>query len=159
MKYFIHQPRPWQGTSKLVSVFVLTLTICEYSDLCSICCTVALDHWPGWLGEQWHWLGGKMNKCFHRRQSKWNSVKKLGGKKKREWGERKRERASKWNEAGGMKHNAKRKTPIFLGSPSLANITYFWQNPCGSWGEKTRKYVLYVSVFAPFSVVPLQQTL
>lgn len=60
--------------------------------------------------------------------------------------------------AGGMKHNAKSKTSVFLGSASLASIIHLWQNPCRSWGgEKTRKYTLYVSVFAPFSVVPLHR--
>lgn len=128
MKYFVrnfvHQPRPWE-TSKLRSVFLLILTNCEYSDLYNIRCRTALDHQTGWLGEQWHWLGGKIHKCFHRHKPK--------SKRKQR------------KPAGGMKHNVKRKTPIFLGSPSLASIIHLWQNPCRSWGgEKTRKYLLCV---------------
>lgn len=152
VKNFVHCLSPWQDTSKLPFVLLLILTAGENSVICENACGVmALLHprQSGWLGEQWYWLGGKMCLCFHSCKPKWRSVKLLMKKKKK----RKQRKI-----AGGMKHNAKSKTSVFLGSASLGSIIHLWQNPCRSWGgEKTRKYILYVSVFAPFSVVPLHR--
>lgn len=140
VKNFVHQLNLWRDTSKLPFVFLLMLTAGENSVICANTCGVMalIDHrGSGWLGEQWYWLGRKTRLCFHSRKPKQHSVKQLIKKK---WKQRKI--------AGGMKHNAKSKMSVFLGWPSLASVIHLWQNPCRSQGdEKTRKYILYVSMY------------